>query len=55
MSSLTRNLQIACVQHFSMEPLSFMLVRSIVEEENKVAFSYYSFNFSLYNKFILVQ
>ncbi|XP_023534343.1 origin of replication complex subunit 3 isoform X1 [Cucurbita pepo subsp. pepo] len=35
LTSFIRAMKIACVQHFSMEPLSFMLVRSIVEEENK--------------------
>ncbi|KGN50331.1 origin of replication complex subunit 3 [Cucumis sativus] len=34
LTSFIRAMKIACVQHFSMEPLSFMLARLLVEEEN---------------------
>ncbi|XP_022159470.1 origin of replication complex subunit 3 isoform X2 [Momordica charantia] len=35
LTSFIRAMKIGCVQHFSMEPLSFMLPRLLVEEENK--------------------
>lgn len=34
LTSFIRAMKIACVQHFSMEPLSFMLARLLLEEEN---------------------
>lgn len=33
--------QIACVQHFSTEPLSFMLGQLLAKEDSKVASMYY--------------
>ncbi|XP_038906703.1 origin of replication complex subunit 3 isoform X2 [Benincasa hispida] len=34
LTSFIRAMKIACIQHFSMEPLSFVLARLLVEEEN---------------------